>query len=65
MNLPLAHLYKCAKMKAINAMILTTFSGDTENYAVFGDPEGQREGVFWFVEGEVSDGAGQRSQGPH
>lgn len=46
-------------LEAINETILTTFGGDAENYAVFGDPEGQREGVFWFVEGEVSDGTGQ------
>ncbi len=53
-------------LEAINQTILTTFptgglrpGDDAENYAIFGDPEGQREGVFWFVEGEVSDGTGQ------
>jgi len=48
-------------LEAINETILTTFGGAAaaNNYAVFGDPEGQREGVFWFVEGEVSDGTGQ------
>ncbi|MBE7469128.1 MAG: DUF3883 domain-containing protein [Anaerolineales bacterium] len=46
-------------LEAINETILTTFGGHAENYAVFGDPEGQREGVFWFVQGEVSDGTGQ------
>jgi hypothetical protein len=46
-------------LEAINETILATFGGQAESYAVFGDPEGQREGVFWFVEGEVSDGSGQ------
>lgn len=46
-------------LEAINQTILTTFGGEADNYAVFGDPEGQREGVFWFVQGEVSDGTGQ------
>ncbi|MCB0190767.1 MAG: DUF3883 domain-containing protein [Anaerolineae bacterium] len=46
-------------LEAINETILHTFGRDSESYAVFGDPEGQREGVFWFVEGEVSDGSGQ------
>ena len=32
--------------------------GKGVRYAAFGDPEGQREGVFWFVEGEVTDGSG-------
>ncbi len=36
-------------LEAINETILATFGGDAANYAVFGDPEGQREGVFWFV----------------
>jgi SNF2 family DNA or RNA helicase len=46
-------------LEAVNEMILATFSGGTDAYAVFGDPEGQRQGAFWFVEGEVTDGAGQ------
>ncbi|MCB0164257.1 MAG: DUF3883 domain-containing protein [Anaerolineae bacterium] len=46
-------------LEAISETILATFGGVAENYAVFGDPEDQREGVFWFVEGEVSDGTGQ------
>jgi len=44
-------------LEAVNQEILTTF-GDGSG-GVFGDPEGQREGVLWFVEGEVSDGADQ------
>jgi superfamily II DNA or RNA helicase len=46
-------------LEAVNETILSTFAGGTDSYAVFGDPEGQRQGVFWFVEGEVTDGAGQ------
>jgi superfamily II DNA or RNA helicase len=46
-------------LEAVNETILTTLSGGTDAYAVFGDPEGQRQGVLWFVEGEVTDGAGQ------
>ncbi len=46
-------------LEAVNETILTTFGGGTDAYALFGDPEGQRQGVFWFVEGEVTDGAGQ------
>jgi superfamily II DNA or RNA helicase len=46
-------------LEAVNETILSTFTSGNEGYAVFGDPEGQRAGVFWFVEGEVTDGAGQ------
>ena len=46
-------------LEAVNEQILCTFGGQAETYAVFGDPEGQREGAFWFVEGTVTDGSGQ------
>jgi superfamily II DNA or RNA helicase len=46
-------------LEAVNEQILATFDGGRDTCAVFGDPEGQREGVLWFVEGEVTDGAGQ------
>ncbi|MDY7079084.1 MAG: helicase-related protein [Chloroflexota bacterium] len=46
-------------LEAVNQQILTTFGDGTDTYAVFGDPEGQREGILWFVEGDVTDGAGQ------
>ena len=46
-------------LEAINETILSTFASGAGSYAVFGDPEGQRAGVFWFVEGEVTDGARQ------
>jgi len=48
-------------LEAVNEEILTAFDGRTNSYAVFGDPEGQREGVFWFVEGDVTDGTGQHA----
>ncbi len=46
-------------LEALNETILTTLGGDSDTYAVFSDPEGQREGVFWFVEGTITDGTGQ------
>ncbi len=46
-------------LEAVNETILSTFGRGADACAVFGDPEGQRHGVFWFVEGEVTDGAGQ------
>ena len=45
-------------LEAVSETILTDFAGGADVYAVFGDPEGQREGVFWFVEGSVNDGNG-------
>ncbi|MGC9400238.1 MAG: helicase-related protein [Anaerolineae bacterium] len=45
-------------LEAVNETVLTTFDGGPGTYAVFGDPEGQREGVLWFVEGTVVDGSG-------
>lgn len=45
-------------LEAVNEQILSTFNGSSDSYALFGDPEGQRQGVFWFVEGLVTDGAG-------
>ncbi|MBN1259367.1 MAG: DUF3883 domain-containing protein [Anaerolineae bacterium] len=50
-------------LEAINETILTTLNRGAGTYAVFGDPEGQRKGVLWFVEGEIRDGrapAGKR-----
>jgi superfamily II DNA or RNA helicase len=46
-------------LEAVNQGILSTFGDGPGTVAVFGDPEGQREGVFWFVEGEIDDGTGQ------
>ncbi len=47
-------------LEALNETILQTFNGHAAPvYAVFGDPEGQREGVLWFVIGTVRDGSGQ------
>ena len=47
-------------LEALNETILQTCNGHAAPvYAVFGDPEGQREGVLWFVIGTVRDGSGQ------
>lgn len=48
-------------LEAVNQQILETLrqtQGSADTYAVFGDPTNGRQGVLWFVEGEVSDGAG-------
>lgn len=45
-------------LEAMNEEILTTFSNNRDAFAVFGDPEEQRQGTLWFVEGEVTDGSG-------
>jgi hypothetical protein len=46
-------------LEAVNQEILTNFDDGRDTVAVFGDPEGQREGVLWFVEGEIGDGTDQ------
>jgi hypothetical protein len=46
-------------LEAVNQEILTHFGAGRENVALFGDPEGRREGVLWFVEGEIGDGTEQ------
>jgi superfamily II DNA or RNA helicase len=46
-------------LEAVNQEILTSFGHRSDAYAAFGDPEGQREGVLWFMEGEVADGTDQ------
>ncbi|HIP95970.1 MAG TPA: DUF3883 domain-containing protein, partial [Anaerolineae bacterium] len=46
-------------LEAVNETILRDLARSDEGYAAFGDPEGVRQGVFWFVEGEVTDGSGQ------
>ena len=46
-------------LEAVNETILRDLTRSSEGYAAFGDPEGVRQGVFWFVEGEVTDGSGQ------
>ena len=45
-------------LEAVNQQILSTFDDGSNAFAVFGDPEGRREGVLWFAEGDVTDGAG-------
>ncbi|MBN1306183.1 MAG: DUF3883 domain-containing protein [Anaerolineales bacterium] len=45
-------------LEAINEEILSTHNGGQNSYAIFGDPEYHRKGVFWFVEGDVMDGTG-------
>lgn len=46
-------------LEAVNEQILSSFNHSLNKYAVFGDPEYHRKGVFWFVEGDVTDGTGK------
>ena len=45
-------------LEAVNEMIFSSLGVGAGTVAVFGDPEGGRQGVLWFVAGEVTDGAG-------
>lgn len=45
-------------LEAINEEVLDSFDKGQNTYAIFGDPENKREGIFWFVEGDVMDGTG-------
>ncbi len=45
-------------LEAVNATVLRDMANGMGSYALFGDPEGRREGVLWFVEGTVADGTG-------
>ena len=45
-------------LEAVNQKILDDFMKGREHVAVFGDETNMREGVLWFLEGEVRDGAG-------
>ncbi len=46
-------------LEALNEEILKRFEGHRERYALFGDPEREREGALCFIEGEITDGSGQ------
>ena len=45
-------------LEAVNQKILDEYGADENSIAVFGDETNQREGVLWFIEGEVTDGSG-------
>jgi len=45
-------------LEVINEQVLESFKGGRNSYAIFGDPESDRKGILWFVEGDVSDGTG-------
>jgi len=45
-------------LEAINQKVLERFTGSKDTVAVFGDETNTREGVIWFIEGEVNDGLG-------
>jgi len=46
-------------LEALNATVLQLFDASAPRFALFGDPEGQREGVLWSVMGTVRDGSGE------
>jgi superfamily II DNA or RNA helicase len=46
-------------LEAINETVLVAHATGPNTYALFGDPEGRRTGVLWFVEGAITDGAGR------
>ena len=46
-------------LEALNEEIICTLNHANGSYAVFCDPQGDFEGVLWFLEGTVQDGRGQ------
>ncbi|MFP4396285.1 MAG: DEAD/DEAH box helicase, partial [Anaerolineales bacterium] len=46
-------------LEAVSETVLERGAGGADAYAVFGDPEGEREGLLWFVEGVVNDASGR------
>ena len=46
-------------LEAINQQILQKYTNNSSEISLFGDPEGHRKGILWFVEGEVVDGTGE------
>ncbi len=47
-----------ALFEAVMHHTLTRFREDLDHGAVFVDPDGQREGLIWLVEGRINDGLG-------
>jgi superfamily II DNA or RNA helicase len=45
-------------LEAVNQKILEEFAKRSDVVAVFGDETNTREGVLWFIESEITDGAG-------
>lgn len=50
-------------LEAVNQQILSqlgqNFGNGKNNFTIFADPENQRRGILWFLEGEVTDGTGR------
>ncbi|NBD35015.1 MAG: DUF3883 domain-containing protein, partial [Chloroflexi bacterium] len=46
-------------LEAVSETVLERGAGGADAYALFGDPEGEREGLLWFVEGAVNDALGR------
>lgn len=45
-------------VEALNETILGAHRDSLGSFAMYRDPEGQREGILWFVEGVIRDGFG-------
>jgi len=45
-------------LESLNEVIFRQLRQDATGHPVFADPDGKREGVLWFVQGAVRDGAG-------
>jgi len=46
-------------LESVNQYVLEKFKPDGRTYALFADPDEEKKGVLWFVEGEVSEGNGE------
>lgn len=46
-------------LEAVNQRVLNEYSATGSVVAVFGDETNTKEGVLWFIEGEVTDGTGK------
>jgi len=45
-------------LESVNQKIIEEFAKKSKAIAVFGDETNDKEGVLWFIEGEVTDGTG-------
>lgn len=46
-------------LEAVNTAHIARMDDSRNVYAVFGDPTGVKEGLLWFVQGQINDGSGQ------
>ncbi|MEW6446661.1 MAG: helicase-related protein [Bacillota bacterium] len=46
-------------MEAVLEIIFRKYRADADKGAVFSDPDGKRDGLLWFMTGEIKDGKGE------